>query len=150
MLLGLAMLTRTRATTCWLYLMPQMVAVVVCLIAGCAGRNPLTQSTVTFIPPDSVTVTNMHVIQQRIEMYVRENGTSPSSLDQLPVIPNKVSSTADGWGRQIGLSISGDTVTLTSLGADGKPGGEGDNRDFIATMRVVDETVVWVTPPRLH
>ena len=130
--------------------MTQRFAVVVCVIAGCAGRNSLSQSTVTVIPPDSATVTNMYGIQQRIDKYFRDNGRAPSSLDQLPVIPNKVTSSVDGWGRQIGLPVDGDVITLTSLGADGKPGGTGDNRDFAASLRVTDGTAVWITPPRLN
>jgi len=121
----------------------------VCVLAGCSVPNPIVESTVTTIPPDSATVTNMHVIQQRVEKYLRENGEPPSSLDQLPVIPNKAASTTDGWGRQIAFVVNGNTITLTSCGADGKPGGNGDNRDFIASMRVCDRTAEWVNPPRL-
>jgi hypothetical protein len=91
----------------------------------------------------------MYGIQQRIDKYFRDNGRAPSSLDQLPVIPNKVTSSVDGWGRQIGLSVDGDVITLTSLGADGKPGGTGDNKDFVCSIRVADGKAEWITAPRL-
>jgi hypothetical protein len=58
-------------------------------------------------------------------------------------------SRVDGWGRQIGLSVDGDVITLTSLGADGKPGGTGDNRDFVCSIRVADGKAEWITAPRL-
>ena len=49
----------------------------------------------------------------------------------------------DAWGRPISVRVEGDTVTLTSLGRDGAPGGIGDDTDMIGIFRAKSATGQW-------
>lgn len=42
----------------------------------------------------------------------------------------------DPWGRPLAYALGGDGVaSITSLGADGKPGGKGVDQDLVASVR---------------
>jgi Type II secretion system (T2SS), protein G len=82
------------------------------------------------------TRTTIAVVLSRIESYARQRGSLPQSLDGLPREETRTSKITDGWGRRLLYDINNDgTITLASLGKDGRPGGDGDNADPIATCR---------------
>ncbi|MGD9857714.1 MAG: type II secretion system protein GspG [Planctomycetaceae bacterium] len=63
------------------------------------------------------------------------------------MLPNGDLTNFDGWGHQFDLKYEGDLLTLTSYGADGRAGGDDDDMDLTATMRVTGRNVQWVKPP---
>jgi general secretion pathway protein G len=77
-----------------------------------------------------------------VESYYLDTGITPDSLQQLvedaggqggwngPYV--KVSSLKDPWGREYEYRFPGEhgEFDITSLGADGQPGGEGKNSDI--------------------
>ena len=77
-----------------------------------------------------------------IEMYRLENGRYPESLQALVKQPPgadkwggpyaKDADLKDAWGNDYRYAVPGQgkPFDLTSLGADGKEGGEGENRDI--------------------
>ena len=77
----------------------------------------------------------------RIEMYKLENGRYPESLQSLVKQPAgadkwagpyaKDTDLKDAWGNDYRYTIPGQgkPFDLVSLGADGREGGEGENRD---------------------
>jgi general secretion pathway protein G len=77
-----------------------------------------------------------------IEMFRLEVGKYPQSLQELVRAPGgaegkwngpyaKEADLKDAWGNDYTYSVPGQgkPFDLTSLGADGRPGGEGENRD---------------------
>lgn len=106
---------------------------------GCA-------SLVTVIPADAMTDTRITVTRVRIEMYAKEHGGLPASLDPLPARQGYDNETTDGWGRPINYSRGKDTFSLSSLGKDGLEGGSGDDADIVKTFRIVDGTVTEANP----
>jgi hypothetical protein len=88
------------------------------------------------IPPVSMTRTAMTETLVRINLYAETNKALPSSLDVLPKREGYANRTTDGWKRPLQYTVTGDgVITLRSLGADGKPGGEGDNADVSESYR---------------
>lgn len=78
-----------------------------------------------------------------IELYRVETGRYPDSLEDLVSKPqsvdrwngpyvNKKSQLQDPWGNEFVIRVPGEerSFDLISLGADGRPGGEGDNADI--------------------
>ena len=78
-----------------------------------------------------------------IELYRIETGRYPDALEDLVNKPqgvdrwngpyvNKKSQLQDPWGNEFVISVPGEdrSFDLISLGADGRPGGEGDNADI--------------------
>lgn len=91
------------------------------------------------IPPIALTRTACIRAEVRICNYYAKNGRLPPSLTALPPDdPSYADSLTDAWDRPIQYSIEGESVTLMSLGADGRPGGSGDDFDvrnvFTATQ----------------
>lgn len=73
----------------------------------------------------------MLVLTFGINTYAAQNKTVPPSLDVLPTGQDKVNTTLDGWGRKIEYRVTEEgIITLTSFGADGKPGGNGEDADI--------------------
>jgi general secretion pathway protein G len=77
----------------------------------------------------------------KIEQYQLDNGSVPTSLDDLFRQPSgsrtwlgpyaKESDTKDPWGRAFQFAAGGDAgYEIKSLGKDGKPGGDSFNRDI--------------------
>jgi hypothetical protein len=67
----------------------------------------------------------------RITIYAETNKSVPQSLDILPRRAGYANKTTDGWNRPLQYDLSKDgIITLRSFGADGKPGGEGENEDI--------------------
>jgi hypothetical protein len=84
-----------------------------------------------------MTVTAMDETAYRIGMYLQKNGRLPPNFNSLPVREGYINRTTDGWDRPLIYTIeSGNTVLLKSLGADGKPGGTGDDEDLTQRYRV--------------
>jgi len=67
----------------------------------------------------------------RITLYCETNKSIPRSLDILPRRVGYANKTTDGWNRPLQYDLSQDgIITLRSYGADGKPGGDGENADI--------------------
>lgn len=83
------------------------------------------------ITPHEMTRTAMTETFVRINIYAETNKAVPPSLDVLPKRDGYANQTADGWNRPLQYRVTQDgIIILTSLGADGKPGGDGDNTDI--------------------
>lgn len=64
-------------------------------------------------------------------IYAQAHKAVPSSLDVLPKREGYVNRTTDSWNRPLQYHIADDgMLTLTSYGADGKPGGTGEDADI--------------------
>jgi len=106
----------------------------------------------SMIPPDSLTVTRMHVLKKRIIKFARSNDKLPDNLVNLPVITRCDNETRDGWNHPILFAIDKNgVITLTSLGADGMRDGNGRDRDIVrcfpsktADGSWSDESVNWL------
>ena len=108
----------------------KLVLPAIVLVSGCS-------SLVDTIPPKSLTLTAMTETSVRIEMYLQKNGRLPPDFKSLPVREGYANRTDDAWHRPLLYIIeSGDTVVLKSFGADGKPGGSGDDEDLIRRYKV--------------
>lgn len=102
----------------------RLVPLFAVLAAGCA-------TLVDTIPPETSTRSAMHDTFDRIDAYIKENGTTPRSLSALPSRDRSANRTTDAWGRELHYNVADDgTITLTSLGADGKAGGHGEDSDI--------------------
>jgi general secretion pathway protein G len=122
----------------------------------CKGRFRIVLAIVAFIVPASVismmkppvlaaresqsprriTVKTMRFTLDRIKDYMSEHGQVPGALSELPEIKGRYGKAIDGWGHDLQYSVDGKgAITLTSLGADGKPGGEGDDSDVVLHYR---------------
>ena len=60
----------------------------------------------------------------RIELYTVQNGQPPASLDDLELPP-----LGDVWGNPYQYRVDGNRFEITTLGADGAPGGSGPDQD---------------------
>lgn len=108
-------------------------------------------------PPRSITKGRMLITARRIIEYAREHNELPANLADLPPMPGYDTSTNDGWGRPLRYSLTADPdftlrryvadFTLTSLGADNRPGGAGDNRDITRTFSARDSAGAWKDHP---
>lgn len=93
-------------------------------------------SLVDRIPPSAMSLSAIDETIVRMQLYMREHGQPPPSLAVLPVREGHCNRTTDGWGHEILYSVDEEgIITLTSLGADGKSGGEGDNADIVRRWR---------------
>jgi len=107
------------------------------------------------VPPRPQTTATMQGLKRRILRFAHSNGRLPKTLGELPATEDLANNTQDGWGHPIILSVAPDgTVTLTSYGKDGVPGGMGDDADIIGTFQAkmtadswADEQVQWIKPP---
>ena len=110
---------------------------------------------VTIIPPESLTYGSMHMIKRRILKFAYTHNQLPKTLDELPVIPEYSDRLTDAWAERILYRINDDgSITLTSYGKDGRPGGEGTNADMVGVFmsktpngRWQDELCDWITDP---
>jgi len=90
----------------------------------------------------------MYAIKRYIFQYAQQYNHLPASLSELPPMPGyetgEFTSTDDAWGRAFdyGVDPSG-IVTLRSLGADKRVGGDGDNRDIIGKFATRDPEGHW-------
>ena len=96
------------------------------------------------IPPRSLTATRMSVTKRRVIEYARIQDHLPINLSVLPSIPGYDAQIEDAWGRTLHYKIDADgNVVLASYGRDGKPGGEGDDRDMIGVFAPKDSNGKW-------
>jgi hypothetical protein len=96
------------------------------------------------ISPRELTATRMWVIKRRILQYAHSYNQMPYSLSDLLTIEGYDNSIEDGWGRVITSKVSPlGTVTLISLGRDGKVGGSGNNADLVAIFTYRDANNGW-------
>ena len=74
----------------------------------------------------------------------------PTGLSELPPVgADRDGSLDDVWGRAILYGMNAHaTVVLTSLGKDGKPGGEGEDADVLQAFWVADAAPVTSRPAR--
>lgn len=88
--------------------------------------------------------TQMQTISGKIEQFRADVGRLPASLDELITAPSngsgwlgpysRAEELSDPWHQKIELRAPGDNgkeFQLVSLGADGKPGGEGVDADLV-------------------
>jgi len=89
--------------------------------------------------------TQLGTLSQKIDAYQADVGSLPDSLDQLVTAPSnatgwlgpyaKATEFKDPWQHQIEYRHPGDNdqpYQVVSLGVDGKPGGEGMDKDLTA------------------
>lgn len=101
-------------------------------------------SLVDRIPPRALTATTMWVCKRRIIRYAREHGNLPANLNGLPIMEGYVNQTTDAWGEPLQYEVQqGDIVQLKSLGADKKPGGQGDAVDMVGRFVARDKHGSW-------
>ena len=91
------------------------------LVVSCVDRITPVESTKSAIGETFV----------RISIYAATNMTVPLSLDVLPKRDGYSNQITDGWGRPLEYRVTQDGImTLTSLGRNGKPGGNGEDADM--------------------
>lgn len=84
--------------------------------------------------PAVLTRERLEALQASIEQWSREKGRLPETLDEMG-LPDQA--TRDLLGTDFEYAVDGDgTVTLTSYGADGKPGGLMFRSDASISFRV--------------
>lgn len=89
------------------------------------------------IPPDAGTRSTMWLTEHRIREYVVVHHRLPTSLSDLPPLEkNRDGDLADGWGRPIQYTKEGQTVTLLSLGKDGRLGGAGQDAEIQVSFTI--------------
>ncbi|HEX3999588.1 MAG TPA: type II secretion system protein GspG [Pirellulales bacterium] len=99
------------------------------VVAGCES---LSASLVDRVPPRALTESTERVLKRRILKYARQHDRLPPDLAALDEMPGYDNDTTDAWGNPILYTVGSDgSVTLTSFGSDGKPGGTGDAADII-------------------
>jgi general secretion pathway protein G len=89
--------------------------------------------------------TQLSTLSQKVESYQSDTGSLPDSLDQLVTAPSnapgwlgpyaQAKEFKDPWQHPIEYRHPGDNnapYELISLGVDGKPGGEGVDKDIVA------------------
>ena len=80
-------------------------------------------------PPRSGTDAHLQSFRRAVHVYARARGRPPGTPTDLG--RDVDGRRADAWGRPITFAVAPDgRVTLTILGADGRPGGVGDDRDW--------------------
>ena len=96
------------------------------------------------VPPRSLTSGRMFLTKRRIIQFARQHNKLPSTLAELPAMPGYDTETNDAWKRPLDYSFDDSgIVTLRSLGADKRPGGDGDNRDMTGVFISRDAQGNW-------
>jgi hypothetical protein len=98
--------------------------------------------------PDRTTIGRMWGIKERFVSQVTAVGVVPKGIEGLPMLEHVDNGTNDGWGRPIHCAVDKEhaTVSLQSLGADGKPGGEGADSDIVRRFALRGEDGNWMKP----
>jgi hypothetical protein len=92
--------------------------------------------------PLAVTWHAMDVSFHRIHLYAKANNKLPATIAECRENRGFLHFdwTEDGWGNELIYEVSeSGIVSLTSLGADNRPGGIGDDADITESYRTVDE-----------
>lgn len=88
------------------------------------------------LPPETLTRAAVDETMVRIHLYMVEHREYPPDLTVLPEREGYCNQINDAWGRRLLYSVDEDSViTLSSLGRDGKPGGEGSDADIVRRHR---------------
>lgn len=103
----------------------------------CAEALVGCSSLVNVIPPGAMTDSAMLGTRVRMDMYLKEKGALPESLEMLPVRQGYDDKATDGWNRPLIYAHAENGFTLTSLGRDGNPGGSGDDADIVRKYAIV-------------
>ena len=83
--------------------------------------------------------TGIRQLQSAIKLYQMDHGRMPEALDQLLHPPeggqssyiNGAENLSDPWGNEYQYRTLGNgEIEITSYGADGQPGGTGENKDI--------------------
>ena len=86
---------------------------------------------VDVIPPKAMTISAIGETFFRIGLYAQQSNDIPLSLSVLPRRVGYANQTVDAWRRPLKYEVTPDgVITLSSLGRDGKPSGEGDDEDI--------------------
>ena len=95
---------------------------------------------VDVIPPETLTQIRMDGVTTRIADYYMAWQKLPMSLSDLPPSKdNRHDKVVDGWGKELIYSRdSAEAFTMSSLGADGAPGGDGKNADIEVSYKLVN------------
>jgi hypothetical protein len=92
------------------------------------------------IPPEAMTLTDVDGTMVRIHMYMLEHREYPPDLPVLPEREGYDDRIIDAWGRRLLYSVDDDgIISVSSLGRDGKPGGEGLDADIVRRNRTRNE-----------
>jgi hypothetical protein len=117
----------------------RIVLAVLALLLPASGLS-LFQSAVAYIrfttPPRMATIHVIRGTAQRIQKYIKVHRQAPPSLSVLAVDSEFPTAMVDGWGHDLQYSVDREgIITLTSFGADGKPGGKGQDADIVVRYR---------------
>lgn len=96
-------------------------------------------TTVRFTPPSGLLTKNrMLSTLHSIQDYMKNQRQAPPNLSVIR-FEDTLKPTIDEWDHPLQYSVDQNgVITLTSLGADGKPGGEGRDKDIIKRYRTKD------------
>lgn len=90
-------------------------------------------------------------LRERILLREQTSGRVPLNLEDCPPIEGKIDETRDAWGRPIVYSADAQgIVTLVSYGADGVPGGVGQDADIIGVFATDGDDAAlqeWIEDP---
>ncbi len=116
-----------------------LIFLVLIFLSGCSDK----------ITPHEMTRTAITETFVRINIYAKTNKIIPPSLEVLPKREGFANRTTDGWNRPLQYRATQDgIVTLTSLGADGQPGGNGEDADISMSYRSKrTDGTLWVGSP---
>jgi len=89
-----------------------LVAFIAYLLVFSSGKGP-TQNLI-------------RALETPVLAFAEKNGAPPETLQELGLT---VEATSDQAGKPLIYEVNGRTVTISSLGADGKPGGKAFNAD---------------------
>lgn len=125
-----------------------VVSMTVLLVASLLMEVCLTEQ----VSSESGTRSRMWVVKRRILRYASYHNRLPPSLLATPTLPRYDNSIHDYWRRPLGYQGNNNgTVTLISLGKDGRPGGGGEDADIVLSFpshdadgRWSDELVDWL------
>lgn len=80
-----------------------------------------------------VTKIDIRATMEAVELFKATHGRYPSTIDGIPALLGaKVLKRApkDAWGHPLAYALEEGEPVVTSFGADGRPGGEGEDVDL--------------------
>ena len=100
------------------------------IIQGCFGF-------IDHQPPESNTVGKLTRITGKIEEYYAKNNLLPKGLADLSLKDDPYDNPRnDGWGNEFDFKMDNNEIILSSYGADKKPGGSGQDSDYVTRFKV--------------
>lgn len=133
---------RSRAAAAGFTLVELLVVLaILTLLAGLVGPRVLGQLGGAKSKTAAVQIADIEKAMELFKLDVGRFPTSEEGLEALAARPPTVASgwagpylkgslPTDPWGKPYRYQSSGNTVEILSLGADGAPGGEGENADI--------------------